>query len=438
MLAPFGVRPKGTVQARILPMAHALAERGHLVRVIVPPWDDPSVGRGEGRSGSAWAASQGALRAASQGALRAASREGGGVAGVHTVTLSLPRRVPDSVALTMGLVGEALWPGRVGSGARGGAERELESFRAEVVHAFKPVGYTGLAGLALAGLRVPWVLDVDDWEGPGGWADVNRYSGTERLSIMAMEALLPRLAGAVTAASKTLEARAWNMGIGRARVSYVPNGVWQDKYASWGERRWESEQGALRAELGVGDGPVVLLYTRFDVFPVRWPLAVMKLVLAEHPAAKLLVIGKGFAGEEEAFREQAGRMGIGDSVVIAGYVWGEKLPAYLSLADVCIYPMRDTLLNRAKSPMKVLEPMVMGLPVVAHRVGEAAQFVGDAGVLVTPGDLGGMASAVSWLLADAERRGRLGERARRRVWEEFNWERLSERVEGAYLTALGR
>ena len=76
-------------------------------------------------------------------------------------------------------------------------------------------------------------LDVDDWEGRGGWADVNRYSGLQRLSIGIMEAMLPRMAGAVTAASKTLEARAWNMGIARRRVTYLPNGVWREKYAGW-------------------------------------------------------------------------------------------------------------------------------------------------------------------------------------------------------------
>ena len=214
LLAPFGVQPKGTVQARILPLAHALAERGHMVRVVIPPWDDPDALRGGGRSDVVELGSS-------------------GVGGVHTVTLGLPRRMPDSVALTWGLVKEAVRPA-IGKRWTGEAERELASFRAEVVHVFKPVGYSGLAGFALSGLRVPWVLDVDDWEGRGGWADVNRYSGLQRLSIGIMEAMLPRMAGAVTAASKTLEARAWNMGIARRRVTYLPNGVWREKYAGMG------------------------------------------------------------------------------------------------------------------------------------------------------------------------------------------------------------
>ena len=41
LLAPFGLKTKGTVVARMLPIATALTERGHHVRLIVPPWDDP-------------------------------------------------------------------------------------------------------------------------------------------------------------------------------------------------------------------------------------------------------------------------------------------------------------------------------------------------------------------------------------------------------------
>ena len=182
---------------------------------------------------------------------------------------------------------------------------------------------------------------------------------------------------------------------------------------------------------------MVLLYTRFDVFPVGWVVEIMKRVLVEHLSARLLVVGRGFEGEEVDLWDLAGRAGIEDSIVMAGYVSGDRLPAYLSLGGVCVYPMEDTLLNRAKSPVKVLEPMVLGLPMVAHRVGEVAQFVGDAGVLVAARDVDGMGREVARLLGDGGERVRLGELARRRVWGEFGWEGLSARAEGAYLAVIG-
>jgi glycosyltransferase involved in cell wall biosynthesis len=304
----------------------------------------------------------------------------------------------------------------------------------DVVHVFKPIGYSGLAALALQALRVPWVLDVDDWEGPGGWAEVNPYSPAQKLAATLLEAMLPRMAGAVTAASRTLEARAWSFGLPRQRVFYMPNGVSRAKYASWAIGAHHDVP--LRQRYNLEDSPIILLYTRFAEFPYWWPLDVLKYVLREHPSAKLLVVGSGFFGEEHKLRAEAARMGIADHVVITGRVAEADLPAHLALADVALYPMTDNLITRAKSPVKVLEPMVMGLPIVAHKVGQAAEFIGDAGVLAQPGDLRGMADAVSALLKDEATRKRLGEMVRQRVWAEFNWERLSTMAERAYRVVM--
>src|SRR5581483_2101667 len=41
MLAPFGIRPKGTLSARMLPLAQALARRGHTVSIVAPAVQNP-------------------------------------------------------------------------------------------------------------------------------------------------------------------------------------------------------------------------------------------------------------------------------------------------------------------------------------------------------------------------------------------------------------
>ena len=395
-IAPFGVQPKGTVRARMVPMAQALARRGHVVRIVVPAWDDPH-----------------APDRVQVSDLTPPGAEGR----AQLVTLPRPRH-------------------RGGLGLVGGLVRwSVGRWKPDVVHVFKPIGYSGLAAFALAALRVPWLLDVDDWEGPGGWADVNPYTPAQKLSITLTEATLPRLAGAVTAASRALEARTWDMGLPRRRVFYVPNGVSRDKYREWGSVGAKYAL-PLGAQPGLGDAPVILLYSRLAEFPYWWPLDVLRHVSDEHLDARLLVVGGGFFGEEGRLGEEAARMGLGDRVLVTGQVAEEDVPAYLSLADVALYPMADNLINRAKSPVKALEPMLMGLPVVAHRIGQAAEFIGDAGVLVEPGDLRGMGDAVSALLGDEGRRLELGAKARERVWREFNWDGLCLGVEWAYRVML--
>jgi glycosyltransferase involved in cell wall biosynthesis len=248
-----------------------------------------------------------------------------------------------------------------------------------------------------------------------------------------MEAVLPRLAGAVTAASRTLEARSWDMGLPRRRVFYLPNGVSRSKYAHWHP---VPKTHPYPRESQHERWPTLLLYSRLAEFPWRWPLEVLARVRRSHPDARLLVVGSGFFGEERKLQAEAAALGLGESVTVLGRVPEEQLPVVLAGGDIALYPMEDTLLNRAKSPVKLLELMLMGLPVVAHRVGQTPEFLGDAGVLVEAGNLEAMSEAVAALLSDAERRKRLGEKARERVWAEFNWGRLSEVAERAYVSVI--
>src|SRR5438045_1094940 len=100
LLAPFGAQTKGTVQARILPLARTLAHRGHMVRVVIPPWDDPTPPT---------------KRLSTVEVIADSPTE---TAGVHIVTLAIPKRFPRTIALTLGLVKAAINPSSDAVGAR--------------------------------------------------------------------------------------------------------------------------------------------------------------------------------------------------------------------------------------------------------------------------------------------------------------------------------
>jgi glycosyltransferase involved in cell wall biosynthesis len=83
----------------------------------------------------------------------------------------------------------------------------------------------------------------------------------------------------------------------------------------------------------------------------------------------------------------------------------------------------------------VLELMKAGLPIVAYAVGELIPTVGDAGVLVEPGDDTAFSRAVVALLSDSELALRLGAMARARILDRFTWEHLSTFASAAYRVA---
>ena len=182
MLAPFGIRPKGTLQARMLPLAQALSRRGYSVKIIAPTVQNP------------------------QDAGRCDIYAGVPVA--HTALPSLPGPLGVAQQVLLLLHGAL-------------AEQP------DILHLFKPKGYGGLAALLARAVypRLPVVVDTDDWEGWGGWNDLLPYPRPAKTLFAWQERDLPRRAAAVTVASRTLESQVWGFGVPPERVFYLPNGI---------------------------------------------------------------------------------------------------------------------------------------------------------------------------------------------------------------------
>jgi len=390
------------MSVRALPMAQALAARGHTVTMLLPPWQNPE------DAGRCWEED-----------------------GVRIENISLPPRLP--------LLFHALTALRL-------ARRAL-ALRPDVVHLFKPKAYSGLTHYLLAHIprqrRPRLVVDSDDWEGPGGWNDLAPYTPAQRRFFAWQERWGLTHADAVTVASRTLESLVWAMGVPREQVYYAPNGVGDPK----------ADTGYWRLDIGSIEHPVILLYTRFFEFPVSRVIEVLQRVRERVPEARLLVVGKGLFGEEEELFHLAAQFGLtvqrdvsislspclpvspsSADVIYAGWVPSDALPAYFVQADVAIYPFDDTLVNRTKCPVKLLDLLAAGVPVVAEAVGQNIEYIrhGETGWLVAPGDVESFAGAVARLLEDTQLRERLGTAAARDVRERFAWERLVETVERAY------
>jgi glycosyltransferase involved in cell wall biosynthesis len=386
MLAPFGIRPKGTLAVRMLPLGQALVRRGHQVTIVAPPVQNPEdAGRRQLL---------------------------GGVTVLHTPLPRLPGPggMPEQVALLLKL---AL------------AERP------ELLHLFKPKGFSGLAALLARTLRprLPLVVDTDDWEGRGGWNDLLPYPPLAKRLFSWQERDLPQRADAVTVASRTLESQVWGFGVPRERVFYLPNGA-DDRRPMTDDRRPTAANWRQ---------PSVLLYTRFWEFDVRDVAAALAGIVARRPEARLVVVGRGERGEERELLRLAARAGLADSLDYRGWLEPAQIPAVLGAADLALVPADDTLVNRARCSVKLLELMTAGLPVVASRVGQVAEYIehGQSGWLVPAGDPGGLARGAIRLLEDAELRARLGEGARARA-AAFGWDLLAPTAEQAYFHALAR
>ena len=404
MLGPFGLGPKMTIRRRALPAARALAARGHAVTLLLPPWQTPA------EADRAW---------------------DDDVPGVRIVNVSL-------AGLRVPVVGHAIVAARMA--------RLALALHPDIVHVFKPKAYSGLAATMLwlgrrsrmlrlrphrssrhdSERRFRLVVDTDDWEGAGGWNDLERYSRAQRAVFALQERWGLTHADHVTVASRALEGLAWAMGVPPARVTYLPNAIDDSQRVDDGRGR------------GAASPPVILLYTRFFEFALDRPLDVVARLRARLPGARLVVAGAGLFGEERRFAELAAARGLADAVEVRGWVDEAVAAAVLAEADAALYPFDDTLVNRTKSPFKLLELMAAGLPVVADAVGELREVIvdGASGRLVPSGDAAAMADAAAELLADPALRARLADGARARIAAGYRWSGRAAALEAACAAAL--
>jgi glycosyltransferase involved in cell wall biosynthesis len=127
--------------------------------------------------------------------------------------------------------------------------------------------------------------------------------------------------------------------------------------------------------------------------------------------------------------EHLAAVGVANAAELTGAVMPDAVPALLARMDVAVAPY-PLLPDFYFSPLKVLEAMAAGLPVVAARVGDLDRLVADGrtGRLVTPGDPAALAGALHALAERPDERERLGAAARRTVLAAHTWDAAIGRI----------
>lgn len=233
----------------------------------------------------------------------------------------------------------------------------------------------------------------------------------------------------VSEAAKAQLAERWNLDPGKIVV--MPNGVDVDLF------RPDRDPAAVRAELGLGDDPVICFVGAFQVWHgLDKLLQGFARVLAARPRARLVLVGDGRA--RPMVERLAVEAGVSRSVVITGLVEQNRVPAFLAAADVAVLPYPKLGRELWFSPLKLYEYMAAGKAIVASRSGQNADVIrhGETGLLVEPGDVADLAEKIIHLLDRPQERRRLGENARTQAVARHSWGGYIQRLEAVYRRAI--
>lgn len=223
-----------------------------------------------------------------------------------------------------------------------------------------------------------------------------------------------RDADAFVAMSRLIREEMVTAGVPGERVRVLPHGVDTERFRPASP----AERAGLRARLGLPGGPLAVyagrllrgkgLETLLDALAATSVPAGLRLVLVGS--------GEGQALDATAdLRARAARLGLEPRVVFAGR--SDRVEDYLRASDVFVFPSLFEALGIA-----LVEAAACGLPAIASRTGGIVDVVEDgrSGWLVTPGDAGALAAALSELARDEVLRAAMAEHARARALARFD------------------
>jgi len=282
---------------------------------------------------------------------------------------------------------------------------------------------------AWVGARLLPVRPAVAWNVRQSLASSAHERDTTRLVIRANVLLSRQVERVVYNARSSAEQHAAR-GFDASRAEVIPNGFDPERF-----RPDPPAREALRAALGLAPGALlagmvarVHPVKRHDLF-----LAAIAAAARDGLDVHAVVAGSG----AEAGSGEIARLVAEAGVAARVHLLGER-------ADVeRILPALDVLVSASGwaegFPNVLGEAMACGVPCLVSDTGDCAEIVGDAGVIVPPGDGARLAAALAEILRrPAEERTRTGERGRARVLASFTLERCVERYARLYASLAAR
>jgi glycosyltransferase involved in cell wall biosynthesis len=274
---------------------------------------------------------------------------------------------------------------------------------ADVIHAH---GYkAGALAVPVARLRgIPLVVS---------WHNAVLGSGRQAVVGGMLQRLLARTADVTLAASSDLVAKARSLGARDARLGPVAAPVLPPPAVP---------RDACRAQLGL-EATDIMIITVSRLAPQKNLGGVLDIArrVRDHPELHFMIVGAGPLRAELEARVVADR----SQVRLLGH--RDDIASLLAAADIAL--LTSTWEARA---LVAQEAMAAGLPLVSTRVGGISELVGDAAVLVEPGDVAAAVRELLALAADSDRRAELATAGRARVASWPDEDRVVEDLLGLY------
>ncbi|QDW64366.1 glycosyltransferase [Oerskovia sp. KBS0722] len=317
--------------------------------------------------------------------------------------------------------------------------RSSADFAPDLLHTTTPGTNGDVTRAAARRLGIPWVYEVrglpeETWVASHGTPEAREVAerSERRALLRAKETELATDADAVVTLSATMRDELVSRGVPAERISVVPNAVRSSLLSE------HPAPAAARAALGlpeaafvVGTVSSLVGYEGHDTI-----LRAVALLRRRGVDATALVVGDGVS--RPSLVRLADELGLGAHAILPGRVPHEQASLYMAALDVFLVPRRDDRVTRLVTPLKPVEAMAIGRPVVASDLPALAEVldVPRGGLLVAPDDVDAWADTIESLHHDAVLSQDLVVRGRA-LASERTWARNADAYQRIYRRCLG-
>jgi glycosyltransferase involved in cell wall biosynthesis len=241
------------------------------------------------------------------------------------------------------------------------------------------------------------------------------------------EAFLMREADAVVTLAETMAAEIVERGVPRERIFLAPNAVDDSLLtAHYDGEAFRQAMGIGRDEIVVGSVSSIVAYEGFATL-----LRAAALLRDQGSPVRVMIVGDG--AERDNLLQLVEELRLADAVLPGRVGPDEALQAQEAI-DIFACPREDLRVCRLVTPLKPVEAMALGKPVVLSDLPALSELVGSdgAGLLVPPGDPAELAKAIAGLRDDPARRAEMGEAGRAEVAAKRTWSSVAQTYRALY------
>lgn len=215
-------------------------------------------------------------------------------------------------------------------------------------------------------------------------------------------------------------------GLPYEKINVVANGINSTAYSGV-EKDYD-----FRRQYAADNEKIILFMGRLVYEKgVQHLISAMPKILENYHDAKLVIAGKG--GMLDELKAQVEAMGLGQKVYFTGYLNAKQVQKIYKCADVAVFPSTYEPFG-----IVALEGMLAGVPTVVSDIGGLDEIVdhGINGMKSYAGNPNSIADSVLTVLYDKQLAAAMAKKAKQKVKEEFNWNKIAQDTHYIYEKAI--